>query len=128
MRFPEVARIAAKAGCIAMIYPGAFNMVTGPLHWELLQRARAVDHQAYGYQLYVAACSPPVKCPPLTTPGAIPRLWIRAVALRGQVVATTGHEEDIVYADLDPVELASIRQSIPISAQARHDIFQRYGC
>ena len=28
-------------------------MTTGPLHWELLQRARAVDNQ-----IYVATCSP----------------------------------------------------------------------
>lgn len=34
--------IAARKGCIAMIYPGAFNTTTGPLHWELLQRARYV--------------------------------------------------------------------------------------
>lgn len=27
-------------GCHVMIYPGAFNLTTGPLHWELLQRAR----------------------------------------------------------------------------------------
>lgn len=58
MRFPEVAKIAAKkgtflercgkmteavlnsVGCVAMIYPGAFNTTTGPLHWELLLRAR----------------------------------------------------------------------------------------
>jgi predicted amidohydrolase len=40
MRFPEMATIAARKGCMAMIYPGAFNMTTGPLHWELLQRAR----------------------------------------------------------------------------------------
>lgn len=32
---------------------GAFNTVTGPLHWELLQRARATDNQ-----LFVATCSP----------------------------------------------------------------------
>jgi predicted amidohydrolase len=32
---------------------GAFNCTTGPVHWELLQRARAVDNQ-----LFVAACSP----------------------------------------------------------------------
>lgn len=32
---------------------GAFNTTTGPLHWELLLRARAVDNQ-----LFVAACSP----------------------------------------------------------------------
>ena len=27
-------------GCMAMLYPAAFNTHTGPLHWELLQRAR----------------------------------------------------------------------------------------
>ena len=32
---------------------GAFNTTTGPLHWELLLRARATDNQ-----LFVAACSP----------------------------------------------------------------------
>lgn len=36
-----------------MIYPGAFNTTTGPLHWELLARARAVDNQ-----IFVAVCSP----------------------------------------------------------------------
>jgi predicted amidohydrolase len=53
IRFPELAMIAARRGCQLMIYPGAFNMTTGPLHWELLQRSRAVDNQ-----IYVAACSP----------------------------------------------------------------------
>lgn len=32
---------------------GAFNTTTGPLHWELLQKARAVDNL-----LFVATCSP----------------------------------------------------------------------
>lgn len=57
VRFPELAMIAARrgpfqchrgsarsltrsSGCIAMVYPGAFNTTTGPLHWDLLQRAR----------------------------------------------------------------------------------------
>ena len=35
------------------LYAGAFNVTTGPAHWELLQRARAVDNQ-----LFVATCSP----------------------------------------------------------------------
>jgi len=30
----------ASRGAQILIYPGAFNTVTGPLHWELLQRAR----------------------------------------------------------------------------------------
>lgn len=28
------------SGAHLICYPGAFNMTTGPLHWELLQRAR----------------------------------------------------------------------------------------
>lgn len=36
-----------------LIYPSAFNMTTGPLHWSLLTRCRAVDNQAF-----VAVVSP----------------------------------------------------------------------
>lgn len=36
-----------------LIYPAAFNMTTGPINWELLQRARSND-----LQLYVATISP----------------------------------------------------------------------
>ncbi|UYV71482.1 NIT2 [Cordylochernes scorpioides] len=39
--------------CQLLIYPGAFNMTTGPRHWKLLQQARAVDNQ-----VFVAAVSP----------------------------------------------------------------------
>ncbi|MED6185079.1 Omega-amidase, chloroplastic [Stylosanthes scabra] len=53
IRFPELAMIYAARGAHLLCYPGAFNMTTGPLHWELLQRARATDNQ-----LYVATCSP----------------------------------------------------------------------
>ena len=45
--------MCALEGCVGMIYPGAFNTVTGPLHWALLQRCRAVDNQ-----MFVATCSP----------------------------------------------------------------------
>jgi predicted amidohydrolase len=30
----------AQKGAKLLCYPGAFNMVTGPAHWELLCRAR----------------------------------------------------------------------------------------
>lgn len=53
IRFPEYAMLLRQRGARFLIYPGAFNMVTGPAHWELLQRARAVDNQCF-----VAMCSP----------------------------------------------------------------------
>lgn len=34
-------------------FTAAFNMTTGPVHWELLAKARAIDNQ-----IFVALCSP----------------------------------------------------------------------
>lgn len=47
IRFEELAKLYRKKGCNMLIYPGAFNMKTGPLHWELLARSRANDNQCY---------------------------------------------------------------------------------
>lgn len=56
IRFPELFLLHAStpspipttpSGLDLFILPGAFNMSTGPKHWELLQRARAVDTQCY---------------------------------------------------------------------------------
>ena len=53
LRFPELCMAYRQRGARLVVYPGAFNMTTGPLHWQLLQQARAVDNQ-----LFVASCSP----------------------------------------------------------------------
>ncbi|KAK9678928.1 Omega-amidase nit3 [Basidiobolus ranarum] len=115
IRFPELAMIAARKGCIAMIYPGAFNMTTGPLHWELLQRARAIDNQ-----IYVAACSPARD----TT--ASYHAWGHStlVSPNGEVIATTEHEPAIVYGEIDTGYLKEVRQGIPTYSQRRFDIYK----
>ena len=46
-RFPELARLMVDEGAQVIIVPAAFNMTTGPLHWELMFRQRAVDNQVY---------------------------------------------------------------------------------
>ncbi|KAL1139129.1 hypothetical protein AAG570_009189 [Ranatra chinensis] len=47
LRFHEMASLYRKQGIDLLVYPGAFNMNTGPLHWELLLRSRAVDNQVF---------------------------------------------------------------------------------
>ena len=47
MRFPELARSMTLKGAKLLIYPGAFGPETGPAHWELTLRARAVDNQVF---------------------------------------------------------------------------------
>lgn len=114
VRFPELAMIAARKGCVAMIYPGAFNLTTGPLHWELLQRARAVDNQ-----IYVSMCSPARDM----TAGY--HAWGHSMVVdpMGAIVATTEHEEAIIHADIDPEMMEKTRRGIPVTVQRRFDVY-----
>jgi omega-amidase len=49
IRFMEYARALAQKDVFMLVYPGAFNMTTGPLHWELLVRSRALDNQVANF-------------------------------------------------------------------------------
>ena len=44
-RFEELARLMTLRGAKVLFVPAAFNLTTGPAHWELLFRQRAVDNQ-----------------------------------------------------------------------------------
>ncbi|KZS99311.1 putative nitrilase [Sistotremastrum niveocremeum HHB9708] len=114
VRFPEMAMIAARKGCHAMIYPGAFNLTTGPLHWKLLQQARAVDNQ-----IFVGMCSP---ARDLT---ADYHAWGHSLVVDplGEVLVESGHDEEIVYADIDPSVFESTRRGIPVTTQRRFDVY-----
>ncbi|MGL6108369.1 carbon-nitrogen hydrolase family protein [Romboutsia sp.] len=46
-RFPELSRLMVDKGAKVIITPAAFNMTTGPAHWEVLFRSRAIDNQVY---------------------------------------------------------------------------------
>lgn len=47
LRFPELYRHYAAAGCQLLSIPSAFTVPTGQAHWEVLLRARAIENQAY---------------------------------------------------------------------------------
>lgn len=115
MRFPEMAMVASrKHECKIMVFPGAFNMTTGPLHWELLLRSRAVDNQ-----MYVVGCAPArdVEADYISYGHSM------AVDPMGAKVGSTEGEEGIVYADLDLGIVESTRQAIPVSFQRRFDVY-----
>lgn len=115
IRFPEFAQAAtASSNAFAMIYPGAFNTTTGPLHWSLLARARAVDNQ-----VYVLLCSPSRDM--ASSYHAYGHSLV--VDPWGKVIAEAGEGDDIVYATLEPEPIASIRASIPVLTQRRFDIY-----
>ncbi|KAK1921515.1 carbon-nitrogen hydrolase [Papiliotrema laurentii] len=114
IRFPELAAIAGRNDCLAMFYPAAFNMTTGPLHWELLQRSRALDNQ-----LYVATCSP------ARDTSAKYVVWGHSLAVSpmGQVVASAEIDETIVHVALDPQVVEDTKAGIPVGVQRRFDLY-----
>ena len=115
MRFPELAMVYASRGAQMIIYPGAFNMVTGPLHWQLLQQSRALDNQ-----LFVASCSPARdEAGPYTAWG-----HSTVVGPFAEIVATTDHAPSIVYADVDFSQNAERRTNMPLPKQKRMDLYE----
>jgi predicted amidohydrolase len=47
LRFPYLYRALACAGAELLLVPSAFSASTGPLHWEVLLRARAIENRAF---------------------------------------------------------------------------------
>jgi omega-amidase len=114
VRFPEMATIAARRGAFALIYPGAFNLTTGPLHWKLLAQARAVDNQ-----IYVAMCSPARD----TT--ATYHAWGHSMVVdpMAKVLVEAEEGEGIVSAELDGEVIEKARKGIPLRDQRRFDVY-----
>lgn len=114
VRFPEMSRLYRKAGVHLLIYPGAFNMTTGPLHWELLMRSRANDEQ-----VFVAAASP------AQDPKADYVAWGHSMFVDpwGKVIKQAEFQEETVIADLDFSQIHKVREQIPSFKQRRTDLY-----
>lgn len=88
--------------------PAAFNMTTGPLHWELLFRARAVDNQCFAF-----GCAPArdVRSSYVSYANSI------AVDPWGRVIGNAGTGETVLTVEFDPDEAKRVREQIPLKEQ-----------
>lgn len=114
VRFPELAIIAARKGAFALVYPGAFNLTTGALHWELLARGRAVDNQ-----IYVAMCSP------ARNMDATYNAWGHSMVVSpmAKVLAEADEKEQVITAELVAADIEEARRNIPLRTQRRFDVY-----
>ena len=114
MRFEELARCMCLRGAKVIFVPAAFNMTTGPAHWELLFRQRAVDNQCFT-----------VGVAPARDKAASYVSYGNSMAVDpwGAVVCRAGAEETTLYADLDLRRVEEIRQQLPILSSRRTDLY-----
>lgn len=115
LRFLEMASLYRDQGVDIIVYPGAFNMTTGPFHWELLLRARAVDNQ-----VFVAACCG------ARDENADYVAWGHSMLVDpwGKKVVEAEASETTLIADIDLNACQKIRQQIPVSYQRRKDLYE----
>jgi len=118
LRFPELASVLRhERKCEILVYPGAFNTTTGPIHWELLLRARAVDQQCFVIGAAPAAGPNGKSDYPVYGHS-------RILNPMGEVVAQAGSsDESILYYNLDIKEIKETRRAIPTSDQKRTDLY-----
>lgn len=114
IRFPELSRLLALEGAQAIFVPAAFNMTTGPAHWELSFRMRALDNQVFL-----------IGCAPARDMDASYTAWGHSIVTDpwGSVVAEMAEEEGILTAELDFDKTAQVRKQLPLLQHRRTDFY-----
>ncbi|SMC38119.1 carbon-nitrogen hydrolase family protein [Sporomusa malonica] len=115
VRFPELARAMALKGAQVIIYPAAFGPVTGPAHWELLMRARAVDNQ-----VYIIAAAPALNA------AAEYKAYGHSMIVDpwARVLAVASEEETVITGKVDFRTLEKVRDELPILKHRKPEVYE----
>lgn len=114
-RFPELARLMADQGAKVILVPAAFNMTTGPAHWETMFRQRAVDNQVFA-----------VGTAPARDPKSGYISWGHSIitAPFGEILMQMDEKEQLQVTEINLDIVDKVRQELPLLAQRRLDIYE----
>jgi len=115
LRFEELSRLMALQGAKVIIVPAAFNMTTGPAHWELLFRQRAVDNQ-----LFTVGTSP------ARDENASYIAWGHSIVCDpwGTVLSQADAGEAVLVTELNMQRVDAVRRQLPILSARREDLYE----
>ena len=115
IRFVELSRIMALNGAEILIFPGAFNLTTGPAHWELLFRSRALDNQVYA-----------IGVAPALDEDASYNSYGHSIAVNpwGEVIEELDYSEELKIVEIDLDEIKRVREEIPVLKNRRTDLYE----
>lgn len=114
-RFPELARLMVLDGARILIVPAAFNMTTGPRHWQLMFRSRAVDNQAFT-----------IGVAPARNPRASYVSYAHSIAVSpwGHVLKQMDINPGMEIVELNLRDVIEIRAQLPLLKHRRTDLYQ----
>ena len=114
MRFPELFRNMVARGAKLVLIPAAFNMTTGPAHWELLIRTRAVDNQIFT-----------VATAPARDINGKYVSWGHSMVAGpwGNILTQLDEHEGYAITEIDLSDVFRVRDSMPLLRQRRPEIY-----
>lgn len=116
IRFPELMRSLTLKGAELLIVPAVFNNVTGPAHWSVMMRARAIENQ-----VFIAAVSQGRNVASSYSSYG----HSMAVSPWGDILCEASDGEEILYALLDAETLVQTRARLPLLEHRREDLYQK---
>jgi len=113
-RFPELGRLMTLRGAQAILVPAAFNMTTGPAHWETMFRSQALNNQVFA-----------VGTAPAREERAFYTSWGHSIVTDpwGQVVSQMDERQGVRITDLDLGRVQEVREQLPLLRHRRTDIY-----
>ena len=114
MRFPELSRLMVLQGAKIIIVPAAFNMTTGPPHWESMFKQRAIDNQCF--TIGVAPARNMESSYISYANSIIINPW-------GNIIYKAGEKECFDVIDIDLNEVENIRKQLPLISARRCDVY-----
>ena len=114
IRFPESSRIPAIKGAKVIFNPASFNMTTGPAHWELGFRQRAIENQVY--MVGTAAAQDPEAGYIGYGHSIITDPW-------GKVVMQMDEKAGSAITEIDLDYIEEVRAKLPLMSARRTDIY-----
>ncbi len=117
VRFPEIFRAMALLGAEVVLLPAAFNTTTGPAHWELQLRCRAVENTVY---LAGVSTAPH---PEVDYPAWGHTMWIDPY---GQIMGEAQREEVILRARFHRERLEQVRAALPLLKARKPELYARW--
>lgn len=115
LRFPELARLMVLDGAKVILVPAAFNMTTGPAHWNILFCSRALDNQAFV-----------VGTAPARDLDSTYHSYGHSIAVSpwGDIVGQLDEKEGMMIRELDLDRVEQVRRQLPLLAHRRTDLYR----
>jgi predicted amidohydrolase len=113
-RFPELGRLMALRGAQVILVPAAFNMTTGPAHWETMFRSQALNNQVFA-----------VGTAPAREEGASYTSWGHSIVADpwGQVASQMDEKQGVRVTELDLDRVREVREQLPLLRHRRTDVY-----